>query len=61
MACEHSASYRRNDGSISCALCDLAETRALLRRTMTQIGTSSKLYLECQAVLPQTDASAEVT
>lgn len=37
----------------------IAKLEGLLRRAMTQIGTSSKLYLECQSVLPQSDRSAE--
>lgn len=37
----------------------LDEIKALLRKTMDQIGTGSKLYQQCQAVLTQASGDCE--
>lgn len=45
----HAADYDAIEG-------DYTRLEALLRRVMLQLGTASKLYLECEAILNSADS-----
>lgn len=59
MSCGHSANYLR-DGKVRCALCDLKERNALLRKVHRQIDDYREAMIEARDSLASKDDPEEV-